>query len=1448
MPATDTIWRRLKTMHIVFLLSSVALTGSTFWMMAADHSDQWREYQRMGDAIEELKFRESENRLTSGTYLEDVESLKQTIVSAQQALDEQGAELEESRTEVQRLALEMDIVNREVGATRSERDKARADYGLAVRDGLSQETLDSLYDKFSKEQAEVDRLERELEDKQSDLEIAQEELNQKTKVYDDAQDKLSQKQLEVEQVRTARQKIAPDTWFSGMKRSVMDWYIIDGFNSPHKIIQDWLPDLHIQLGMASTARFDRCRTCHLMIDRIDASNVPAFPFGKVDSHDLAQWVEKETYPHPFATHPRPELYLTAASPHPLGEFGCTICHDGQGSATSFNNAQHGANDPHQDEVWTEEHHHHYNHFWEYPMLPKRLREASCLKCHHNVVELGVHPQFGASAPVLSRGFRLIQKYGCFGCHEIQGYNAGQAIGPDLRLEPNYNAAALQLLQLLSTGQTETTLAKDVVDLAGQIAEAPLDSDSQRHRLQSLLEADAASPSPLLDPAARSLAGLLKDAGFSGRYRKVGPALRYIAAKTTPEWVKFWTEEPKRFRPTTRMPQFFKLINQLDSDKLEAGEIDLAHVELDDLDPHARKFMPVELEGISRYLMDKSQPFELLQPVENYQPDAQRGKLAFSRRGCLACHSHKDFPEITADFGPDLSKVHAKILPGPEGFHWLYTWVRQPERYHPRTKMPNLFLEPYTKVIFETDAQGDQQQSERTIDPAADITAYLLEKGPAEFVEYKSFPSSEAALDELVQLYLTKAIGILPAEKVLQKQKYAVDPQTVKGDEIELAVRPAPRDGETSADLWRRMKLNYVGRRTISQYGCYGCHDIPGFEASRPIGTTLQDWGRKDTSKLALEHIEEYLHEHGEPNGASTYERVVDTLKRVGKPRENVEERELGAAFFVERLFHHRRAGFLWQKLRQPRSFDYKTIETKGYDERLRMPKFPFTESDIEAIATFILGLVAEPPAERYVYTPQGPAKDRIEGEFLLEKYNCLGCHMVELPQAGYALEVPDSGSPFADLIGMTADEIAGWFVEHRTQLIADTFNPDDYPADVKLMQSLGAPLEEIVRLTAGDGVADGDQDGLEELEGNVRGWLAEHPQYMLTTRLDPAQGEFPAGIEQLLRLKPPVHGTIDQTGDEEKPPIVRFHGLLMSPPDPEEDPEFQLYGYQLWETLEVGGRIIRPGSNMAFTTLQAKLELIKPARGGRFAEWLVENLQADRDNKASGDRGMAWQMSPPSLYLEGSKVQTPWLYKFLKNPQRIRHETVLRMPRFNLDDAEARTLANYFAAVDGVPYPYQDIPQREPAYRADLNNELQRENLVPSDSNYLSESWKLLNAKICIGCHDVGGKPFIAPDPNKVTHGPDLNRVYERLRPEWLTLWLSKPAWITPYTKMIPPKADATLFGGEQNAPLQSQALRDALLNYNDLMQRDGAIFYDNVTRTVKPPEAAESAPTTNPQ
>ena len=210
-------------------------------------------------------------------------------------------------------------------------------------------------------------------------------------------------------------------------------------------------------------------------------------------------------------------------------------------------------------------------------------------------------------------------------------------------------------------------------------------------------------------------------------------------------------------------------------------------------------------------------------------------------------------------------------------------------------------------------------------------AYLLSKGgPGQF----ELPDPSAhGLYALVRLYLQKSLSGTETEAALANRVYPIPADQIKSDEIELVTADGSPADE---DAWQRMKLNYVGRRTISRYGCYGCHDIPGFKKARPIGTALQDWGRKDTSKLAFEHIHEWLHHHGEPDGSSTLDRAEDAIKGAQgggiaaeffEGSKDVEEKEMAAAYFYNSVTSHGRPGFIWQKLRQPRSYDYEKVET-----------------------------------------------------------------------------------------------------------------------------------------------------------------------------------------------------------------------------------------------------------------------------------------------------------------------------------------------------------------------------------------------------------------------------------------------------------------------------------------------------------------------------------------
>ena len=101
-------------------------------------------------------------------------------------------------------------------------------------------------------------------------------------------------------------------------------------------------------------------------------------------------------------------------------------------------------------------------------------------------------------------------------------------------------------------------------------------------------------------------------------------------------------------------------------------------------------------------------------------------------------------------------------------------------------------------------------------------------------------------------------------------------------------------------------------------------------------------------------------------------------------------------FFERQLNSHSRIGFLYQKLREPRSYDFQKTENKGYNERLRMPQFPFNDAEREKVMTFVLGLTASPPRSKFVFQPDQRAKTIIEGRRVLKKYNCGGCHTLEL--------------------------------------------------------------------------------------------------------------------------------------------------------------------------------------------------------------------------------------------------------------------------------------------------------------------------------------------------------------------------------------------------------------------------------------------------------------------
>ncbi len=163
------------------------------------------------------------------------------------------------------------------------------------------------------------------------------------------------------------------------------------------VYQVELPDLH---------RTDRCITCH-----------PAINGALIDSMQ-----------EPFLPHPGSWL-----KHHPVKEFGCTICHGGQGQALNKRDAF--AQNP--------------RNAWDQPVLDPPFIESSCGKCH---LSLFSADSLLKNTRVLNEGRSIFLREGCLGCHKAR--DVGGILGPDLTTQGDksrheYNFRNIQGKQTIS---------------------------------------------------------------------------------------------------------------------------------------------------------------------------------------------------------------------------------------------------------------------------------------------------------------------------------------------------------------------------------------------------------------------------------------------------------------------------------------------------------------------------------------------------------------------------------------------------------------------------------------------------------------------------------------------------------------------------------------------------------------------------------------------------------------------------------------------------------------------------------------------------------------------------------------------------------------------------------------------------------------------------------------
>jgi cbb3-type cytochrome oxidase cytochrome c subunit len=306
-----------------------------------------------------------------------------------------------------------------------------------------------------------------------------------------------------------------------------------------------------QIALSELNRVDRCTSCHLTVED------PSYGGFRL----------------PLAYHPNHDR-------HPFDKFGCTICHQGQGLATT-REAAHG-----------------HVEFWDRPMLEMKYIQSACGKCHL--------PTDVPDAPKLAHGHEVFVSAGCIGCHKLHGI--GGVIGPELdnvgaRRSPEWLLKHFKNPAAVTPGSAMPPIKASDADL----------DDLTLYVLSFTgepLSAYYVSMKTIPGPAAgRRLfeeKGCFGCHSVGGKGGNMGPALDQVGQRHDPKWIAAHFQNPQALSPGSLMPQF--------------------------------NFTEQETRALTEFLLSLTDTnvIGFLKLPSTINP-VERGRAVYKKYGCAGCH-------------------------------------------------------------------------------------------------------------------------------------------------------------------------------------------------------------------------------------------------------------------------------------------------------------------------------------------------------------------------------------------------------------------------------------------------------------------------------------------------------------------------------------------------------------------------------------------------------------------------------------------------------------------------------------------------------------------------------------------------------------------------------------------------------------------------------------------
>ncbi len=172
-------------------------------------------------------------------------------------------------------------------------------------------------------------------------------------------------------------------------------------------------------------------------------------------------------------------------------------------------------------------------------------------------------------------------------------------------------------------------------------------------------------------------------------------------------------------------------------------------------------------------------------------------------------------------------------------------------------------------------------------------------------------------------------------------------------------------------------LKAEGQNLVKHFGCASCHEISGLEDEGRVGTELTNEGSKPIERLDFALYTTDAKRGILPDGKDS-------------PR---------GPWYDSK-------GFFEEKLANPAIYDQGKFHADPL-EAARMPK-PNLQSKAErdALVTFLLGSVDPTLPPQYMYLPAGQRRAIQEGWWIITKYNCIGCHQIDIGQKSVMMTLP----------------------------------------------------------------------------------------------------------------------------------------------------------------------------------------------------------------------------------------------------------------------------------------------------------------------------------------------------------------------------------------------------------------------------------------------------------